>query len=77
MVIWEAELDGKYDCTVTRRSDTLGTLTVTTKDGKNLYTGIVSLMYGAVFGPDVEDMELWEKMCIEVVDNPKDYNATT
>jgi hypothetical protein len=67
--IWEAELDGKYKCTVTRMNKRGGTLRVEdTESGKILLEQDVGLTYGAQFGPDIEDVEKWQSVCVAVVD---------
>ena len=67
--IWEAELDGKFKCTVTRINKRGGTLRVeNTESGKMLLEQDVGLMYGAQFGPDVEDVDKWQGICVAVVD---------
>ena len=67
--IWEAELDGKYRCSVTRINKRGGTLRVEdTESGKMLLEQDVGLLYGAKFGPDIEDVEKWQDICVAVVD---------
>jgi hypothetical protein len=67
--IWESELDGKYRCSVTRINKRGGTLRVEdTESGKMLLEQDVGLLYGAQFGPDVEDVEKWQDICVAVVD---------
>jgi hypothetical protein len=67
--IWQAELDGKYKCSVTRINKRGGTLRVEdTESGKMLLEQDVGLLYGAQFGPDVEDVEKWQDICVAVVD---------
>jgi hypothetical protein len=67
--IWQAELDGKYRCSVTRINKRGGTLRVEdTESGKMLLEQDVGLLYGAQFGPDVEDVEKWQGICVAVVD---------
>lgn len=67
--IWEAELDGKFKCTVTRINKRGGALRVEdTEAGKVLLEQDVGLMYGAQFGPDIEDVDKWQSICVAVVD---------
>ena len=67
--IWEAKLDGKYKCTVTRFNKRGGTLRVEdTEAGKMLLEQDVGLAYGAQFGPDIDDVDKWESICVAVVD---------
>ena len=67
--IWEAELDDKYKCTVSRINKRGGTLRVENKETNAvLLEQDVGLMYGAQFGPDIEDVEKWQSICVAVVD---------
>lgn len=56
--IWDAILDDKYDCSVKRTGPYTGLLLVKEGD-KILFSQEVGLMYGAAFGPDVEDVNSW------------------
>jgi hypothetical protein len=67
--IWEAELDGKYKCTVTRINKRGGNLRVVeTTTGRELLDQDVGLLYGAPFGPDIDDVNKWQDICTSVVD---------
>lgn len=67
--IWQAQLDDRYDCLVTRINEAHGLLTVTdTTDKKILLSNEVTLSYGAQFGPDMDDVADWEERCIQAVD---------
>ncbi len=68
MIIWEANLDEVYDCKVTRIDEYKGRLTVTDLFDKVVLDEEVSLMYGARFGPDIDDVSLWQDRCVEVID---------
>lgn len=68
MIIWESKLDDIYDCKVTRISENKGTLTMIDQFDRVLLEREVGLLYGAVFGPDIEDVAYWEDLCVEVVD---------
>lgn len=39
-----------------------------------IYTGKVSLMYGAFFGPDVADVHVWQEIALQEIDK---YNSIT
>ncbi len=66
--IWSAELDNKYQCSVVRINKRGGNLRVVeSATGRELLNQDVGLMYGAQFGPDVEDVEKWQSICIAVV----------
>lgn len=69
-VIWEAKLDDRYDCQVTRINEAHGHLTVTdTTNQAILLSNEVTLSYGAKFGPDVDDVSDWEIRCVKAVDS--------
>ena len=68
--IWTADLDNKYKCTVTRINKRGGNLRVVENaTGRELLNQDVGLLYGAQFGPDIEDVEKWQSICVAVVDN--------
>ena len=69
-IIWEAELDQKYDCKVIRNTEYLGQLTVIDiETGNKLLDEEVTLAYGARFGADIGDIDYWEAKILEVIDN--------
>jgi O-acetyl-ADP-ribose deacetylase (regulator of RNase III) len=70
--IWEAELDSEYKCTVTRINKRGGNLRVVENTtGRELLNQDVGLLYGAQFGPDVEDVAKWQDICVAVVERDK------
>ena len=67
--IWETELDSKFKCTVTRINKRGGNLRIVETDtGRELLNQDVGLLYGAQFGPDIEDVSKWQSICTAVVD---------
>ena len=68
MIIWEAKLDELYDCKVTRISENRGKLTMVDPFDRILLEQDVGLLYGAVFGPDIDDVAYWEELCVKVID---------
>jgi hypothetical protein len=69
--IWQATLDDRFDCRVTRINEAHGHLTVTdTTHNKIVLDQEVTLAYGARFGPDVDDVADWEIRCVQAVDGP-------
>jgi hypothetical protein len=67
--IWQAELDGKFHCSVVRINKRGGNLQVVeTATGRILLNQDVGLLYGARFGPDLEDVDKWQDICVAVVD---------
>lgn len=67
-IIWEAKLDETFQCAVVRTGSSSGQLTVKADNGKLLLDEVVALSYGAAFGPDIDDVQTWEDMCVAVVD---------
>jgi hypothetical protein len=69
-VLWKADLDNKYQCSVKQTDEFYGVLTI--KEGaKVLLERQVSMTYSPVFGPDVSDIAEWESQAIEFIDNGK------
>lgn len=68
MIIWEAKLDDLYECKVTRISENKGKLTMIDPFNRTLIDREVGLLYGAVFGPDIEDIAYWEELCVNEID---------
>lgn len=67
--IWEARLDDRYQCTVTRVDTDTGVLRVHDEEADLLLLQEpVGLLYGARFGPDVADVWDWEQKCVALVD---------
>lgn len=67
-IIWEAELDNKYKCYVVRTDAYKGQLYIKEND-IIIFEKVVSLSYGAVFGPDIADVMSWEDTCSNYVDS--------
>lgn len=67
--VWESRLDGKYDVFVDRivNEGVLKIVNIETKEV--LHTEPVMLSYGAIFGPDIDDVQDWADKAIAVVDN--------
>jgi hypothetical protein len=69
--VWSSKLDGQYDVTVHRISRNRGELKI--QAGNTLiHRQKVTLMYGALFGPDVEDVAAWQEIATTVVDGRKE-----
>lgn len=70
--VWSAVLDDIYECKVHRSDDNTGVLSIRRKGkstGTLLWETGVNLSYGAAFGPDIFDVNEWEAMCLNFVDN--------
>jgi hypothetical protein len=74
MIVWETTLDDHtWGCRVKRTEPYNGVLTVwRVKDGKEILSEPVTMAYDALFGPDVDDMTVWQNRVIEVVDSCKE-----
>lgn len=70
-IVWSNRLDERYDVIVYRATKPhTGVLVV--KDGENeLARTMVSLSYGAMFGPDVADVDAWAAEAVGIVDETK------
>lgn len=68
-IVWEAELDEKYKCKVYRMGTYNGALIITDMLGKILLQKPVTMTFGARFGPDVDDVETWQEMCVDFADS--------
>lgn len=69
--VYENILDEKYRLVVNYHpeKDRIGILTLYDSDGKTvLLQQEVGLSYGAIFGPDIADAQLWQKMGIDFID---------
>lgn len=69
-VVWTSTLDKRYEVTVTRIDYYHGELTIS-ESGQVLHHETVGLSYGAVFGPDVDDVAYWEEISVNFVDGRK------
>ncbi len=70
--VWSVVLDDIYECQVVKTEDYKGVLSIRRKGkstGTLLWETGVNLSYGSIFGPDVFDVDEWEAMCLEFVDN--------
>ncbi|MBB1055836.1 hypothetical protein G6020_00130 [Dietzia sp. B19] len=73
-VVWWSRLDGRYQVEVLRdpESSNRGTLTIYdhSDDDTVVNTLQVGLAYGAVFGPDIDDVRAWEQISSAVTRDP-------
>jgi len=73
--IWSGTLDDDHtwQADVNRVGSYRGVLTVTRiADNEEILHEDVVLDYGAIFGPDIADVQMWTVMVIEAIDH---YNA--
>jgi len=69
-VIWQQTLDdGRFTMRVTRVDESIGLLQVFVTEGeRKLHEEQVPLAFGAVFGPDMDDVAEWQEITIAQVD---------
>jgi hypothetical protein len=73
--VWWSRLDGKYQVEVHRTSDPYrGCFHIYDHDNnmKHVHSEPVTLSYSAMFGPDVEDVRLWEELACRYADGEID-----
>jgi hypothetical protein len=66
-VIWESLLDDRYKVMVTRTGPYRGEWSIRFGD-QVLDRQNVGLSYGALFGPDVDDVADWQQRAIQFID---------
>ena len=70
--IWEYTLDNRYTCSVVRINKRGGNLRIVENStGRELLNQDVGLLYGAQFGPDIEDVNKWQSICTAVVNRDR------
>lgn len=71
-IVWWTRLNGLYQVEVVRDSDSRDRGTLAVYDHSDgyavIHTQSVDLMYGAVFGPDIEDIQTWQQTATAAVD---------
>lgn len=75
--IWHAMLDGRYLVEVQRIDSDYGNFVIfdVQDNHKELFSKRVPLMYGAAFGPDVENVAEWQEMGVQFVDGLDPINS--
>lgn len=70
-IVWGAQLDGRYQIEIQRIDNATASLCIFDhQDGmKELKCWDVTLSYGAMFGPDIDDVSQWMDMAADFVDN--------
>lgn len=68
--VWESKLDDIWQCRVTRLPGEThrGLLTVEAEGRPEKLSVEVEISYGAIFGPDVADLAVWQDKVIAFVD---------
>ncbi len=70
-LVWSSKLDNRYLLEVHRISDYHGKLFVFdhNKNDQEIACWDVGLSYGAIFGPDVADVNEWQEKVLNFIDN--------
>jgi len=68
--VWTSTLDDRYIVAVRRLAEYRGKLTIREGD-KLIHHQEVGLAYGAIFGPDVDNIREWQEIALKVVDGLK------
>lgn len=73
-VVWQATIDGRaWLATVVATGEAEAVLTVRrVSDEHEILRENVGLTFGAIFGPDVSDVQMWSVMIVEAIDK---FNA--
>lgn len=68
-VIWSQTLDDIYLCEVKRTTQYWAKLSITEISTSEVkHAEDVYVLYGAMFGPDIADVEMWQDLCVSVID---------
>lgn len=70
-LVWWSRLDNKYQIEVHRKGERKARLFIFdhTDGDKVLKSFDVGLSYGAIFGPDIADVSVWQGMAANFVDS--------
>ena len=68
--IWETKLDKRWRIKVIRIDDNFGELRIWDRGGKKpVFVERVPLLYGAQFGPDIDDVRQWQNISVRFADS--------
>lgn len=69
-IIWSDTVDDRWLVKVIRTSDRTGTLVIQDRanEDKIIHEESVGLSYGAIFGPDTDDVASWQDRAIKIID---------
>jgi len=72
--VWSTGIDdGEFSAQVIQDGDHTGVFTVVVNDtDEELINEKVTLSYGAIFGPDVDDVEEWKARALDAIDEYKE-----
>lgn len=69
-VIWSVEIDnGKFKAWVESSESHKGILYVESSDKSKKFSQEVAISYGAMFGPDVDDVNAWGQAALNYIDS--------
>lgn len=70
-LVWWSRLDNRYQIEVHRKGERTAKLIIFdhNQNDEVLKTFDVGLSYGAIFGPDIDDVSTWQDMAVEFVDS--------
>jgi hypothetical protein len=71
-VVWWTRLDGRYQIEVQRKGEREGTLFIWDREQGDeappAFGKVVNFAYGAIFGPDVDDVGYWQQIALDFAD---------
>jgi hypothetical protein len=67
-IIWESTLDNRYEVQVVRFAPYQGKLLIR-EAGEEIYSQRVGLMFDTLVGPVAADLDVWEEMAIDAINN--------
>ena len=70
-IVWRCKLDNRYLIEVQRTGERNAKLSVFDheRSDEEIASWDVELSYGAIFGPDVDDVSTWQEKVADFVDN--------
>jgi hypothetical protein len=70
-LVWWSRLDNKYQIEVHRKGERAARLVIFdhSNNDKMLKGFDVGLSYGAIFGPDIDDVSAWQDMAVNFIDS--------
>lgn len=69
--VWKNKLDNIYDVMVISEGNGYQGRLIIKRDDKELLNEATNISYAAKFGPDINDVSIWEGRCIEFIDHQK------
>lgn len=69
-LVWYSTLDNRYKIQIQRIDYSSANLYIfdSIKNNEQIFCQKVSLSYGAIYGPDVNDVNIWKKIIINFID---------